>query len=82
MGLSLGVNYESERVTNADVSTQVKLPSYTRTDVGVYYEAENYRLAFNVENMLDEKYYTSGSRDTRIYPGTPRQVSLTYNVYF
>jgi len=79
VGLSLGVNYESERLTNATVSKQVVLPSYTRVDTGIYFDAKTYRLALNITNLLDTTYYTGGSTDIKIYPGSPRQVSLTFS---
>lgn len=77
VGASVGLNYESERVTNASLSSQVELPGYTRLDLGFYYEAEKYRVALSIENVTDETYYTGGSNDTKIYPGDPRLVVLS-----
>ena len=81
-GASLGVNYESERFTNSDSTTRVALPSYTTVDAGVYFEQENYSIAFNIENIFDELYFDGGSRDTQIYPGEPRKLSLTFSTKF
>ena len=80
VGASLGLNYESERYTNASAATQVELPAYTRTDVGLYYDVGRYSLAMNIENLFDETYYTGGTNDTRIYPGDPRLVTLSLKV--
>lgn len=77
VGASIGVNYESDRVTNASPSTQVELPGYTRLDLGFYYEVERYRVALSIENVTDETYYTGGTNDTRIFPGDPRLVVLS-----
>ncbi|ADM09532.1 ferrichrome-iron receptor [Parvularcula bermudensis HTCC2503] len=77
VGASVGVNYESDRVTNASPSTQVELPGYTRLDLGFYYEADQYRMALSMENIADETYYTGGTRDTRIFPGDPRLLILS-----
>ena len=82
VGVSAGLNYESGRVTNASLATQVKLPGYTRSDIGFYYEAETYRVALNIENLFDETYYTGGSQDTKIYPGDPRLVTLSVRKSF
>lgn len=82
VGVSLGLNYESERYTNASPSTQVELPSYVRTDLGFYYELNDQRYAINIENLFDEEYHTGGSRDTRIYPGDPRLISFSFNYSF
>ena len=80
VGASLGLNYESERFTDASASTQVALPAYTRTDVGLYYDVGRYSLALNIENLFDETYYTGGTRDTRIFPGDPRLITLSLKV--
>lgn len=80
VGASLGVSYESVRFTNASAATRVKLPGYTRTDIGLYYDRERYRLALNVENLLDERYFNGGSNDTRLYPGDPRLVTLSCSI--
>nr|WP_321358911.1 TonB-dependent receptor [uncultured Hyphomonas sp.] len=77
VGASIGVNYESDRVTNASPATQVELPGYTRLDLGFYYEAERYRVALSIENITDATYYTGGTRDTRIFPGDPRLLVLS-----
>lgn len=82
VGVSLGINHESERFTDADPSTQVEFPAFTRVDFGAYFDTENYRLAFNIENAFDELYFTGGTRDTRIYPGGPRQVTLSLQMNF
>ncbi len=82
VGVSLGVNYESIRFTNAAVATQVELPAYARVDFGVYYDADRFGLSLNVENLFDETYYTGGTRDTRIFPGDPRLITLTTRINF
>lgn len=82
VGVSLGINHESKRVTNASTATQVVLPSYTRVDFAVYYDVERFALALNIENLFDETYYTGGTRDTRIYPGDPRLITLSARISF
>jgi len=85
VGASLGVNFESTRFTDenrAAVATPVELPSYARADMGLYYETETFGLALNVENLFDQRYYTGGSRDTKIYPGDPRLITLSTRFKF
>lgn len=81
-GASLGINHESERFTNSDSLTRVALPSYTTVDAGIYFEQENFSVAFNIENIFDELYFDGGSRDTQLYPGEPRKLSLTLSTKF
>jgi len=35
----------------------LKLPAYTRFDLGVFYKLDNMRLALNLRNLTDVKYY-------------------------
>ncbi|MEQ9446825.1 MAG: TonB-dependent receptor, partial [Rhodospirillaceae bacterium] len=77
LGFSLGLNYEAKRYTNASSTNRVEVPGYMRVDAGVFYETQTYSLALNIENLLDEKYFTGGSSDTRLYPGDPRLITLS-----
>lgn len=81
-GFSLGVNHESERFTGSDTLTRVELPSYTKFDVGVYFERDNYAVVFNIENLFDKRYFDGGTRDTKLYPGEPLKLTLTLSSRF
>lgn len=35
----------------------LKLPEYTRYDLGIFYKLKNMRVALNLRNLTDEKYY-------------------------
>ena len=78
VGTSLGLNYKSEQYTSADPTKRVEIPSYTRVDLGFYYDIKQYRIALNIENLFDQTYYTGGSNDTKIYPGDPRLITLSF----
>ena len=82
VGLSLGINYESERFTGTNSGSRVELPSYTKADIGAYFETEQYAVALNIENFTDKEYYDGGRNDTRIYPGEPRKITLSLTGYF
>lgn len=78
VGTSLGLNYQSSQYTSSDKASRVELPSHTRVDLGFYYDIKQYRFALNIENLFDETYYTGGSKDTIIYPGDPRLITLSF----
>jgi iron complex outermembrane recepter protein len=79
-GASLGVNYKSKQYTDADPTARVDIPSYSRVDLGFYYDVKKYHLSLNIQNLLDETYYIGGTRDTKIYPGDPRLVTLNMKI--
>ena len=81
-GFSLGINHESTRYTSSDTLTRVELPSYTKVDAAVYFEKRNYAISLNVENIFDQRYFDGGTRDTKLYVGEPRKLSLTFSTYF
>jgi catecholate siderophore receptor len=74
----LGVIYQD--TSFAAVDNTVKLPPFTRFDGAVYYafrDNRRTRLALNVENMFDKKYYPTVDGNNNISPGSPRAVRLT-----
>jgi catecholate siderophore receptor len=73
----LGLIYQSSSF--AAVDNTVTLPAFTRADGAVYYafrEGKS-RLALNVENLLDRKYFPTVDGNNNISPGSPRAVRLT-----
>ncbi|WP_091150398.1 TonB-dependent receptor [Mucilaginibacter pineti] len=78
LGLGFGGNYASDnRILDNSYNGVFTLPSYTVLNTGVFYNKEKYRLALNVNNLTDKKYYTGY---TTVNPQVLRQViaSLTY----
>ncbi len=81
LGLGLGFVYTGMRqaiITNVPTA-RFQLPSYTRTDVGVYYRRGHFDYALNVTNLFDRTYIAGafpGGAD-RINPGDPRRLSLS-----
>ena len=66
-----GISYTSFNNT-------VQLPSFSRLDGAVYYSFDKKtRLALNVENIGDKKYFPTVDGDNNISPGAPRTVRLT-----
>ncbi|WP_409523700.1 TonB-dependent siderophore receptor [Nitrincola sp. MINF-07-Sa-05] len=82
VGASLGMNYQSKQFSNVNPASQVEMPGYTRTDLGFYYDLKQYRFAMNIENLFDKTYYTGGNNNTKLYPGAPRLITLSFKTTF
>lgn len=81
LGAGLGVVYRGSIHTST--SNAVSLPSYTRVDAALFYQATPaYRLQVNVENLFDKAYYASAHNDNNITPGSPRALKLSLNARF
>jgi catecholate siderophore receptor len=77
----LGLIYQGESYTS--FNNTVKLPAFARADAAVYYEFnKNTRLALNVENLFDKKYFPTVDGDNNISPGAPRTTRLTLSTAF
>lgn len=81
-GAGLGIIHQSDSYTS--FTNTVKLPSFTRTDGAIYYTFADgkTRLALNVENLFDKKYYPTANGDNNISPGAPRNARLTLATAF
>ncbi|MBS0338118.1 MAG: TonB-dependent siderophore receptor [Proteobacteria bacterium] len=72
----LGVIHQSSSFTS--FNNTVTLPAFTRLDGAVYYAFDTKtRLALNIENMADRKYFPTVDGDNNISPGAPRTWRLT-----
>jgi catecholate siderophore receptor len=80
-GAGFGLIHQSSMF--ASVSNTVSLPAFTRADGALYYELNSRtRIAFNVENLFDRKYYATVDGDNNISPGAPRNARLTLSMTF
>jgi catecholate siderophore receptor len=81
-GAGLGVVYQGSSFTNAD--NAVQLPAFTRADGAIYYAFADgkTRLALNVENLFDKKYFPTADGNNNISPGAPRNARLTVSTSF
>jgi len=58
LGVGLGVNHIGDQKTVDNAVTGVfTFPSYTLLNSTLFYDTPKYRLAFKVNNILNEKYY-------------------------
>jgi iron complex outermembrane recepter protein len=77
-GLGIGGNYSSElNILDSQVTGTFTVPSYTVVNTTLFYNASNFRVALNVNNVGDKQYYTGYST---VNPQKPRNavVSLAY----
>ncbi len=73
--LSLGIGVINQSHSFATSDNTVRLPSYTRFDLGLFYVVnENVRAQVNIENLFDRKYIFSAHNNNNIMPGAPRTV--------
>ncbi|MEH3148447.1 MAG: TonB-dependent siderophore receptor [Methylobacterium frigidaeris] len=80
-GIGGGVRGVGERAGDA-AGTGFTLPAYIAADALAYYQYENFRFGFNVENIFDTEYYESSLNVFRVYPGSPRRFTGTLTVRF
>jgi len=78
----LGLIYQGSSYPNAD--NLVTLPSFTRADGALYYSfaGGKTRLALNVENLFDKKYFPTADANNNITVGAPRTARVTLNTTF
>ncbi len=87
-GLGLGATYQDEAfITDldigADASTHPTLPSFTRFDAAVYYDAnDDIRLQVNIENLTDLLYFPSSHSTHQITVGAPLNARFTISGKF
>ena len=76
-GTGLGLIYQAESYTS--FNNTVKLPAFARVDGALYYAfaGGKTRLALNVENLFNKKYFPTVDGDNNISPGAPRTTRLT-----
>ncbi len=80
--VGLGLVHQSSVYANT-ASNAVTLPAFSRADGAVYYQFDSKtRLALNVENLFDRRYYATAGGDNNIIVGTPRSAMLTLSSRF
>ena len=81
-GSGVGAIYQDESFTSLD--NTVKLPAFRRFDGALYYafSGGKTRLALNVENIFNKKYYPTADGNNNISPGAPVNARLTLSTLF
>lgn len=75
VSLGLGANYMSDTYANS-ANTYV-LPAYTVLDAALGYRIGRVGLRLNVNNLLNERYFTNVIITNQFYPGATRNYLLT-----
>ncbi|MDF5726071.1 MAG: TonB-dependent receptor [Rhizonema sp. PD37] len=75
LGFGFGLFYVGDR--QGDLDNTFQLPSYLRTDAALFYKRKNFRVALNIKNLFDIKYFESSSGNLSVYPGSPLTVQGT-----
>ncbi|MFC6789175.1 TonB-dependent receptor [Methylobacterium komagatae] len=72
---SVGVGVLSYAHTFATSDNTVRLPGYTRFDLGLFYQiTESVRAQVNIENLFDRRYIATADNNNNITPGAPRTI--------
>jgi catecholate siderophore receptor len=84
LGLGLGVVHQSGQFAAIRTGpATTRLPAFTRLDAALFYTvSENLELQLNVENALDEEYFSDAHNNNNITPGAPLNARLTARVRF
>lgn len=75
--LGTGVRYRSKSPNNLNADGDLNFnPAFTLVDMALAYETSRYRVALNVNNVFDKKYFTGTFR------GMEREAMLSVNYYW
>ncbi|MES1026381.1 TonB-dependent siderophore receptor [Gloeocapsa sp. BRSZ] len=69
LGFGLGLFYVGDR--EGDLDNSFSLPNYFRTDAAIFYNQGQFRVALNVRNLFDIRYFETAEGDLRVFPGEP-----------
>jgi iron complex outermembrane receptor protein len=88
-GLSFGGGVQARSYRYVDPSDDVILPGYARVDATGSYvfgpshnEEKRYRIAVNIQNLTNRLYYVSGNTPLDIFPGSPINAMMEFQVRY
>ena len=84
VGAGLGVVHQSSQFAAIRTSaTTTRLPAFTRVDAALFFTAsEKLEFQLNIENLLDEEYFSDAHNNNNITPGAPVNARFTVRVKF
>ncbi|WP_262856976.1 TonB-dependent receptor [Sphingobium sp. RSMS] len=84
VGAGVGVIHQSSQFAAIRTSaTTTRLPAFTRVDAALFFKAnEQIEFQVNVENLLDEEYFSDAHNNNNITPGAPINARFTARVKF
>lgn len=81
--IGAGVAYVGERFGDVAASSDFRLPGYTTARLlAAYAPNRSWRLAVNIDNLFDRRYYASSYSQLWVAPGTTRTVTTTVTYRF
>jgi catecholate siderophore receptor len=84
VGAGLGVIHQSSQfAANRTAATTTRLPAFTRVDAALFFNAsKDLQLQLNIENLLDETYFSDAHNNNNLTPGAPTNARFTARVKF
>lgn len=74
---AVGIGFINQTHTFATSDNTVRLPGFSRFDLGLFYLiSESVRAQVNVENLFDRRYIATADNNNNIQPGAPRLVRV------
>jgi iron complex outermembrane receptor protein len=82
LGIGFGMQYQSNKVPW--FTRTFTLPDFTVFDAAVYYKPNksNMQIALNAGNVFNKTYWLGAQNYLRLFPGAPRNFSLTVTYKF
>ena len=82
LGIGLGMQYQSSKVPW--FTRDFTLPDFTIFDAALFYKPDksNVQIALNAGNLLNKTYWLGAQNYLRLFPGSPRNASLTVTYKF
>jgi iron complex outermembrane receptor protein len=82
LGIGFGMQYQSSKVPW--FTRAFTLPDFTVFDAAVYYKPNksNMQIALNAGNVFNKTYWLGAQNYLRLFPGAPRNFSLTVTYKF
>ncbi|TDW51877.1 iron complex outermembrane receptor protein [Flavobacterium sp. 270] len=81
LGIGFGMQYQSSKVPW--FTRDFTLPDFTIFDAALYYKpSQSMQIAVNAGNLLNKTYWLGAQNYLRLFPGSPRNVSLTVTYKF
>lgn len=81
-GIGLGMQYQSSKIPW--FTRDFTLPDFTVFDAALYYKPNNsnMQIAINAGNILNKTYWLGAQNYLRLFPGAPRNATLTLTYKF
>jgi iron complex outermembrane receptor protein len=79
LGIAAGSNFATVRATDSNILT---LPGYVVCNTALSYTVDKFKIAVNLNNVLNKTYWVGGFDYNRLFPGTPRNLMASLGYTF